>query len=133
MRTRVSFPMDVDEILDRIKRFEGITEDKEVADKLLMKPQSLFNAKLARRIPLDILAIYAQEKGILFEWLLTGEGPERLAPLALKEEYQDIRLANMIHLVRKIYKEGKAAKIEAIESLLKALNPEEPKRRGKKI
>ena len=63
----------VDEILDKLKQFEGLTRDAELARLFNVKPSTVSSWRTRGNLPLADLAAFCEERKYNLSWLLTGQ------------------------------------------------------------
>jgi len=66
--------MQIEQIISRIKKLKGLSNDKEVADILEISPNSLTNHKVRGTVPYKKLITFCVVSGISTDWLLQGKG-----------------------------------------------------------
>ncbi len=62
------------EIIERMKRADGLKNDSAVARRLNVTPQALSNYKKKGRMPAGLVLKFAAIYGLSMDWLLTGSG-----------------------------------------------------------
>ncbi len=64
----------IEKILDRLKIFYNVKSNKELADKLKVKYNTLTTWIQRNKIPFELLTQLTQNENLSFDWLLTGKG-----------------------------------------------------------
>lgn len=91
---------DFSEIVERIRVFKGLENEYNVAELLGIKRTALYEQKRRNRIPFTELLDFTESEGLLFEWLLTGKGPQHHGFMIVEEEMDYI--AETIEIMQRV-------------------------------
>lgn len=110
----------MEDIIDRIKSHVRVHTDSEVAERIGLRKQELFQYKKKKTIPYKYLIEWARMESVSLDWLLMGR--EQVADSEYKEKYinqlekDNERLVNENHMLMSVIErlsEGQIASQEA--------------------
>ncbi len=68
-------------VMERLKRALKVTNDKELAEVIGLKPNAFYNRKRVESIPYEEIARVANERDLRLDWVVFGVGsPQRTSP-----------------------------------------------------
>lgn len=74
-----------EEVLERLRLFLGYEHEYQVGDLIGLSRQALTNRKKSGSIPRDKIKLLCIERGVDFNWIMTGEGEMKPAPVILRD------------------------------------------------